>query len=100
MVKTRFFKRCGRPFEGFGMFLNDDGLVFCKEDNFDDFIDLDLEVCRELGLLPKEEKSFISVNSCVFCENYIYKSKVMEKRSYVAREYKMALNAVNIVHAK
>jgi hypothetical protein len=98
IVKDRVELECG-AFESDALFLNDDGVVYMN-DHVDEFQNADFDVCLELGLLPKPSKSFISTGGSVFCENYYFTNKLSEKKSYYGREFNLALNAVNIVHAK
>lgn len=101
IVKDRVEFELGEEIHAEAFFLNDDGVVFFKDENTCTlYSDLDMEVTEELGLLPKAEKSFISYRASVFCENYFFNNQMSEKRSYYAREYNLCLNAVNIVHAK
>jgi hypothetical protein len=82
------------------LFLNDDSVVYLNEEDVEDFTNLDLVVCEELGLLPKYEKSFLSNSTSVFCENYLFWGDFLSKETYHRREYNLCLNAVNICHAK
>lgn len=75
MVKEKFFKTVGRSPRAKGMFLNDDAIVFLDQEDLEDFTSIDLEICEALGLIPKDEKSFVCYACGVFCENYLFNTE-------------------------
>jgi hypothetical protein len=89
------------PREDFmALLLNDDAAVAVPKETVDTFIDIDIEMCTNLGTIVKPEKSFFSELGFVFCEIYICWGTVDKKRSYLYREMNLGLVACNICHAK
>jgi len=87
-----------------GYFLNDDAIIFFKEDDesIEDFVDMDFYLCECLGIMAQKDKSFLSKHCCVFCEMYYARvsRSINRKESYELRESSILLRSSSILEAK
>jgi hypothetical protein len=87
------------------LFLNDDAIIFFNDidqDQIDDFVDTDFDICQKLGILAQKDKSFSSTQCGVFCELYYSKRcpSINDKESYLLREQNIILRTGSILEAK